>query len=348
MDTSWLRPVTEADGPFASVHMDESHDTEDAMKQLDLRLREVETELAAQGADPQTVAAVVAAVRDSRPPAGKAGRGVIAARGSVLVNRRLAGPPATPEVRFSPLPYLVPLAVHTDEWPPYVVAAVDRVGAEIAEHGPGKPRTHVVRGADHPVHKVRGGGTAHREIQKHTEETTRQNLAETAREIAKTAERTAAAFVFLAGEVQSRSAVRELLPEALRPITVEVGTGDDRRIQEALTGHQLAGLDEVAAEFRAESGRTPGRAVAGLDAVTTALTEANVATLLVASPGDATVFTGRRPADVAVGKSGLDAPVARRADEALPFAAVATGADLAVLDERLDLWEGFGALLRHT
>jgi hypothetical protein len=54
-----------------------------------------------------------------------------------------------------------------------------------------------------------------------------------------------------------------------------------------------------------------------------------------------------------VGKAGLQAlgvtePEQRRADEAIPFAAIATRAEVVVLDERLDLWEGFGALLRHT
>ena len=93
--------------------------------------------------------------------------------------------------------------------------------------------------------------------------------------------------------------------------------------------------------------------MSGLEAVTAALAEANVATLLVGSPGDTSVFTGPEPAQVAVGKAGLQAlgvsdPEQRRADEAIPFAAVATGAAVVVLDERLDLWEGFGALLRHS
>jgi hypothetical protein len=54
-----------------------------------------------------------------------------------------------------------------------------------------------------------------------------------------------------------------------------------------------------------------------------------------------------------VGKAGLQAlgvtePEQRRADVAIPFAAIATRAEVVVLAERLYLWEGFGALLRHT
>jgi hypothetical protein len=157
--------------------------------------------------------------------------------------------------------------------------------------------------------------------------------------------------------------VYELLPDHVRRITQQVEGGSrapgasleqlDRQVHELLTGRHLATLDDVATTFRAESGRDSGLAVSGLESVTGALAEANVATLLVTEPAAATVFTGPEPAQVSVGKDGLRAlgvpdPAQQRADEALPFAAVATGADIVVLDERLPLWEGFGALLRHS
>ena len=363
MDTSPLRELTADGGPFASVHFDESHDTEDAAKQLTLRLKEIEAALADQGADAATIEAILRAIRDSEPPAGKAGRSVIAAHGSVLLDRRLAAPPARQVVRFSALPYMLPLATHVEERPPHVVVVTDRIGAEITEHGEGEPRTETVEGADHPVHKVRGGGSAHRDIQKHAEETARQNLEEVARRVAEAVERTHARLVVLAGEVQSRAELYRLLPESVRRIAQEVDAGSraegashaelDRRVHDLLTGRHLAELDDLAERFRAESGRSEGLAVSGLEAVTAALAEANVETLLVGSPGDTAVFTGSDPAQVAVGKAGLQArgvadPARRRADEAIPFAAVATGAEVVVLDERLDLWEGFGALLRHS
>lgn len=363
MDTSALRDLTTAGGPFASVHFDASYDTEDAAKQLALRSKEIEAALSDQRADRETVTAVLRAIRDGERPVRKAGRSIIAAHGSVLLDRHLAAPPPSQVVRYSALPYLLPLATHVEETPRYVVVVTDRVGAEVTEHGPGAPRTETVEGTDHPVHKVRGGGSAHHDIQNRAEETARQNLEEVARHVAKAVERSRAEFVVLAGEVQARSELHGLLPEAVRRITTEVDTGSrapgssreelDRRVHELVTGRHLADLDDVAETFRAESGRESGLAVSGLEAVTTALAEANVATLLVGSPGDTAVFAGPEPAQVAVGKAGLQAlgvaePEQRRADEAIPFAAVATGAEVVVLDERLDLWEGFGALLRHT
>jgi len=111
VDTTALRDLTDADGPFASVHFDFSHDTEDAAKLLALRLKEIEAGLTDQRADPATVEAVLRAVRDSAPPVGKAGRSIIAAHGDVLLDRRLAAPPPEPVVRFSALPYLLPLII---------------------------------------------------------------------------------------------------------------------------------------------------------------------------------------------------------------------------------------------
>jgi len=359
MDTTALRDLTTDGGPFASVHFDESHDTEDAAKLLELRLKEIEAALGEQRADPDTVAAVLRAVRESEPPVGKAGRSIVAAHGKVLLDRRLAAPPEQ-VARFSALPYLLPLATHEAETLPYLVVVTDQVGADVTGYGHGKPRTETVEGADQPAPQG-GGGPAHRD--KHLDETVRQNLEEVVRHVTKAAERSHAELVVLAGEVQARSALHERLPEPVRRITTEVdGAGRapgssreelDRRVHELLGNRRLAGLDDVAETFRAESGRESDLAVSGLEAVTTALAQANVATLLVGSPGDTSVFTSSEPAQVAVGKAGLQAlgvadPAQRRADEAIPYAAVATGADVVVLDERLDLWEGFGALLRHS
>jgi hypothetical protein len=363
MDTSALRGLTTADGPFASVHFDASYDTEDAAKQLALRSKEIEATLTGQRADAETVNAVLRAIRDREPPVGKAGRSIIAAHGEVLLDQVLAAPPPTEVVRFSALPYLLPLATHAEETPAYLVVVTDRVGADVTEYGSGEPRTETVEGENHPVHKVRGGGTAHHNLQNAAEETARRNLGKVADHVAKTAQRCGARLVVLAGEKQARTALHETLPEPVRRIATEVDAGSraagssheelDRQVHELLTGRHLAQLEDVAERFRAESGREAGLAVSGLEAVTSALAEANVEALLVGSPGDTTVFGGPDPAQVAVGKAGLQAlgvpdPEQRRADEAIPFAAVATGAEVVVLDERLDLWEGFGALLRHT
>lgn len=363
MNTASLRTLTDDEGPFASVHLDESHDTEDAAKQLRLRLKEIEAELDEQGADRPTMEAIIRTIRDSKPPVGPAGRSVIAAHGRILLDRRLAAPPPAQVARYSALPYLLPVFSHAVEEPDHVVVLVDRTGADITvHHADGSVETETAHGREHPVHKVRGGGPGHRDIQSRAEETARHNLEEVAEQVARTVERTRARLVVLAGEVQSRAALHDLLPEAVRRITSAVDEGGrgpgasdtrlDRRIHELLAGRQLAALDDVAERFRAERGRGSGLAVGGLEGVTAALSEANAATVLVGEPADATVLTGHEPTQIGLDKPRLDAlgvssPSEQQADEAIPFAAIAVGADVVIMDERLDLPDGFAALLRH-
>ncbi|MBF6371283.1 hypothetical protein IU469_37155, partial [Nocardia puris] len=57
--------------------------------------------------------------------------------------------------------------------------AVDENGGE---------RRRTVRGEDHPVHKVPGGGWSHRTMQTRVEETTRRNLGEVAHDVEELAE----------------------------------------------------------------------------------------------------------------------------------------------------------------
>ncbi|MFI5606961.1 Vms1/Ankzf1 family peptidyl-tRNA hydrolase [Amycolatopsis sp. NPDC051903] len=363
MDTRALRPLTDTTGPFVSVHFDDSHDTEDAGKQLRLRLKEIEAALSEQNADPETVDVVLRTAEAGPPPVGRAGRSLIAANGKIVADRRLAAPPAGQDARYSDLPYFLPVVTHTEDVPDYVLVLVDRVGAEVeVHHADGTTRSETVRGRDDDVHKVRGGGPAHRSIQAHSDETVRRNLEDVATHVAKTVERTGAGLVVLAGEVQARAELREQLPEPVRSITQETETGGraagsdrdelDERVHELLTGRHLVELDDLAERFRAEVGRGSGLAVSGLQAVTAALAEANVATLLVGEPGDTEVLTGTEPTQVGVAKPrlaalGAEHPAKHRADEALPYAAVAVGADVVVMDERIDLPDGFAALLRH-
>lgn len=363
MDTHDLRPLTTTTGPFASVHFDQSHDTEDAAKQLELRLREIKAALSEQDADPETVDAIVAAVEAAPPPVGPAGRSLIAAHGEIVADRRLAAPPTAQEARYSDLPYFLPVVTHADDAPEYVVVLVDRHGADVeVHHRGGTVRDDTVQGAEDDVHKARTGGSAHRDLQHRTEEAVRHNLEDVATAVAKTVERTDARLVVLAGEVQARAELLGLLPEPVRAIAEETDAGGraagadraelDEHVHELLAGRHLRELDDLADRFRAETGRGSGLAVSGLEAVTAALSESNVATLLVGDPGDAEVLTGPEPTQVGVAAPRLAAlgatePAPHRADEALPYAAVAVGADVVVMDERLDLPGGFAALLRH-
>jgi hypothetical protein len=197
-----LRQVAGHDGPFASVYFDSSHDTEDAAHQLDLRWRSIREQLTSAGASRKTVAALDTAIVDGPASTGRAGRALLAAEGTVLLDEQLSDPPPAEIVRFSPLPYLLPVLELGPRQVPHVVAVIDRVGADLRAVGAdGAELTErSVRGEEHPVHKVRGGGWAYWNIQHRVEDVVRRNVERVAHEISRLVEDTGARVVVLQDE----------------------------------------------------------------------------------------------------------------------------------------------------
>ncbi|PXY31897.1 Vms1/Ankzf1 family peptidyl-tRNA hydrolase [Prauserella muralis] len=364
MQTTRLRELVTVNGPFASVYFDDSHDTADAAKLLDLRWRELREELQRQGAPDWTLDAMETAVKDSPPPVGASGRALVATGDRVLLDERLDEPPAQPVARLSELPYLLPLVEHGEQAPPYVVAVVDHVGADVTAYDGrgGIIEERTIEGSDHPVHKVRGGGWSQRDIQAHTDEVTRHNIDQVAEHVGATARKIGAKLVVLAGESQARKQLADLLPEQIRGIAAETGSGGRHKgasnqelhahVQELLAKLKQDRRAEVTERFRGALGQERGLAVQGLEATTTALRESNVETLLVERPADVDVLTGPEPVLVGTQEEelkahGTDTVTRRRADEALAVAAIAGGAEIVHTGDRLDLMEGFGAILRH-
>jgi peptide chain release factor subunit 1 len=52
MQADRFRQLMNSKGPYASVYFDDSHDTEDAETQLDIKLRDLRALLEEQGAEP--------------------------------------------------------------------------------------------------------------------------------------------------------------------------------------------------------------------------------------------------------------------------------------------------------
>ncbi|GAB3584358.1 hypothetical protein GCM10027445_60460 [Amycolatopsis endophytica] len=350
MDTTTLRPLVDATGPFTSVYFEDSHDTADAEKQLELKWRELKDSLTAQHAPDGALSALEAAIMDGARATGRSGRVLLAAGAEVLVDEQLAGPPASTIARVSGLPYLLPLARYGELRLSHVVADVDQVGGAIRAydaHGE-EMASEEVTGQEHPVHKTRGGGEAHHRMQHRAEEIRHHNASDVAAAVARLAERTGAELIVVAGEVQGRKAVIEELPEAAKSIAREATHADVA--DELAEAMRQSRLSEVTERFRGALNQPDGLAVQGLEAVTAALREANVETLLAGDPGEDMVCTGSSPAQIALGEEELKAYGASethrcRADEAVPAAAIAVNADLVHVDE--GLVDGFGAILRH-
>ncbi|WP_461119720.1 Rv2629 family ribosome hibernation factor [Saccharothrix stipae] len=351
-------------GPFASVYLDVSHDTEDAAKAMEPRWRGAREELAGQGADDATLDAMQEAALTPVP--GKSGRALIAAHGRLLLDRVLPRPPGREIVRWSDLPHLLPLAIWTEPTVPHVIVLVDRAGADLHGYDGRGERTGEahgeVRGDEHPLHKV-PGGWSHRRLQRAVEETTRHNAALVAAEADRMVTDLDARLLILGGEVQARAEVREELSLRCRDVLIQVegaslaeGADDaafDQAVRSLVAQYQFDLDNDVVEEFTDEAGRPHGRAVQGLAPVVEALREAKVAALLVSDPalGDRTVWSGDDPAQLALKETelrglGVEHVGEHRADEALGTAAAATGAQV-VVTEVAGLSEGVGALLRY-
>ncbi len=363
MRTEQLRELVRDSGPFVSVYVDASHDTEDAATQNELRWRALETDLWNRGADQATIEATRRAVLD-RPAVGSSGRAVIAAHGAALLTEDLPLPPATDLVRFSALPYLLPLLSSVEPPVPHVVVLADKIGAQLraldvngAEVAPEN-----VRGSDHPVHHVAGGALAHGSMENRAEETVRRNAKDIAEHAVRLVEQVNADVLVLAGTVSARTAIHAELPAHVRRLAVELDI--DAAHTDIDADEVTAAVARLLAQRQAERGesvlerfnvgRAHGTACEGLTRVTEELRAGAVDTVLVTDPaleGRTVWLGGEDPSQIATRPSELreagEEALERRADEAIPAAALATSADVVVLTGAAAVPDGVAALLRY-
>lgn len=364
MDSERFRQLLTIKGPFASIYFEDSHDTQDAAAQLDLKWRGLREQLIEQGVDEPVIDDIERAVMDLRPPVGRSGRGVVAGADGVILNEHLLRPTAAPIVRVSELPYIVPIVEHGFESPAYVLVAVDHAGADITVHVDGALSSETVDGGGHPVHKAASAETAgYGDPQPRTDEAGRKNVRAVADRVAELVDDAGAEVVFVVGEVRSRSDLLTALADRVKALAVplEVGarqSGHDvdevqDAIEEQLLKRRLTLIDDVAQQFTAEIGRQSGLAAEGLGPVCSALRQGAVETLIIGDIGDSTVVTDEGLTTVApnaevLSEQGAAPDRTLRADEALPLFAVGVGASLVRTDERIAPADGVGAVLRYA
>ena len=348
MDLRFLTDLTATPGPYATVYFDASRDSADAAHALALRWAGGREELAALGADDATLAALDDAIGDDDPAVGRAARVLVAAGGSVLLDRTFPDPPAQPSVSWGPAPDVLPLLLDAPEPLTVVVVRVDKTGGEImlgdpADHRGDPEPVEEVRGDDHPIHKARGGGWKHLKMQHTVENTWRSNVGALAERVDVEVARTGARVLVLAGDAQSRTLLRERLAERPAAIAVDVehsggrsgGAEDelaaavDRAARDAVDAERQAVLDRLDQEI----GRTDGLAASGLGPVLAALRAEQVDTLLLDGgvTRDGQLWVGETPSQVATDAEQLRSlgsePVGQvPVDAALLRAAAASGA----------------------
>jgi hypothetical protein len=365
METDWLRGLLDAPGPFVSLYIDDITDSRDSEKQAASRWSAIHHQLTEGEVAEHVIEDVERAVLGGRPGMGMHGRGIIAGGDGVLINQQLpAGPPYIGmTLRISAYPYLLPLLDFTTSRPSYVFASVDHLGADLTMHHHGAVEHKTVVGEGFPVHKpVSAGWNGYGDMQSTTEEAIRTNVRAIADGITEMADRSRAELTFLCGEVRSRAMVVSTLPKRIAervvalPARAQGGRATERDV-EALIDEEFARRKEdaeraVTARFEAEAMRSPRHAVQGLSAVCAALREGAVDTLIVGDVGSTTVVIGSDRTAVADDADALseygEAPTdVARADEALPFAALAGHASVTRPAGDVGIEDGVGALLRY-
>ncbi len=363
MESGYLRPLVSAQGPFVSVYIDDSQNTADAVAKREAIWRDLRKHLEHQGADGAVIGRLEDAVLRGQPAAGRQSRGIIATHEGVLIDEHLSSPPAATELRISEYPYILPLVSGGKRRPAYVFAAVDHEGADVTLHRGHSVTSDTVDGGGYPVHKPASAGwNGYGDVGHSAEEAVRMNVRAVADRVTELVDETGAEVVFVCGEVRSRTDVVSALPRRVAPRVVQFHAGSQgHRVTEGevkdlvdaeFDRRRRCATADIAERFRSEHGRGSGLAAEGIDAVCAALREGDVDTLIVTDLRDATVVTGENRTTVApdpdtLSELGEAVHQVARADEALPFVAIATGASLVLVDTTVAPADGVAALLRY-
>jgi release factor family 2 len=349
MDVSFLTPVFDAPGPYATVCADVTHTTENADTELDLRVRAIGEELSGQGAPEVVVDAVRSTLlqaNDGGQIATLRGRAlVVAADGSVVLDEALADAPREPVAEWSPHPPLLPVLRQLAGRVPHVVVVTDRLGADVSVATiPGRPtQAEEIEGDGFHARKVKVGGWAHSTYMHTAENQWEENAGRVADRLNDLAAAAGARFVLVAGDVRARQLLADKAGKDVADVLVSMDEGGraagadrgpvEQRAVELVAEHEAH--DEAEAVEQVQAAGAHGLSVTGTAAVVEALRKAQVETLVLADrTDDERLFVGSEPLLIGVDAGdltalGVDDAVQVPADRALLRAAV--GSDAAVV-----------------
>jgi hypothetical protein len=322
MDVSFLQPVFDAAGPYATVCADVTHNTENADTELDLRVRAIAERLTEQGA-PEPVVQVV---RDRLLEANEGGEAstqkgravVVASDGSVVLDQALVDAPTRELAEWSPTPDLLPLLRQLPGRVSHIVVLTDRTGADITYLGmPGQVEEEAtVQGDTFQIRKFSGGGWAHHRYQHNAENKWVHNAEEVAQHIASMVRRLSPRFVLVAGDVRARQILTDRASDLWSDLIVSMDEGGraagadrepvDVRTAELVAEHEAREVADAVEQIQAAGAH--GLAVTGTEAVVEALRKGQVETLVLADdPGEDTLLVGSGPLELGVDQHDMDA-----------------------------------------
>lgn len=356
-------PSYAAAGPVLSVYLGLSASPTGHGGEIPLRWRALRDSLRAQGAAEEQLQPVDELVRAAQP----SGRTLAAfAHDELLEAEELEDCSAVDTAALGPLPVTVPLLRWRQQWVPYLVARVDRAGADLSAYlGAGPPvAEQSVTGPDDEIERNAPGGwsgLAQGRYQHRAEDSWAHNAAEVARHVARLAAEVDARLVVTAGDVRAVQELTEHLPEHLRELQEHVTAGLEQqepgRVRvspETVRGlvHAVAERARAQVVAAVDDARGGSHLALGLPSCAEALSRGAVHRLVVVDlpNDDRWGWSWPDPLTVRTGEvAAADTAGAQRAPvrEVLVRAAFAQGADVTVLGpDEADLPDGVAALLR--
>ncbi|WP_034262461.1 Vms1/Ankzf1 family peptidyl-tRNA hydrolase [Actinospica robiniae] len=296
MELALLRPLYTAppNAEVVTVHVDTSRQDQDADKRLELTWRDLRRMLEGQGADEPSLAALDPEVGSSPHIAGPQGESLFAAGGRVLGAFSLSQPPAQSQAMVGPVVDPLETVLDLDHQMAHIVVALDRSGGDITAYPAGAfdPDSHrTYDGTTLHLNRVGAGGPSMASYHRRSVNAWESNAAGVAREVAEAAAEVGAAVVFVAGDPKALPLFHEQLAALnVDADAVEVAGGRGGKsaenamrasVDQALAEASLASHRKVMAEYSDALGE--GRAVHGIPAVSQALTEGAVETLLLSA-----------------------------------------------------------------
>jgi hypothetical protein len=356
MNLAGIQYLFTHDGPFVSLHLDVSRDHDAGGRGIESTWTNVRHQLEHAGVDQDQVARLGELVLRPTGVPSPARRTIVASGERVVFDDERMGHGAWPEVvSTGPLPDVSGWVVQVDGEFPFVLAVVDREGADIDVYTSLSQPQHeheTVQGETLHIKKVPSGDWA--ELQHHTEEIWRRNARAVGESVQSAAKEHGARLVIVAGEVRARAEVMGVLQShgELDAVEIEGGGRAPGSSQESLWGdvntavgqrwqqdrqHLLERLEEQSAK--------DGAAAQGLGNVLEALVRGQVDHLIVdlATAREQTVTPADHPG-LPMPASAVDARDLP-AHQVLIAAAAATDANLTVLPIS-NIGGGVAALLR--
>jgi hypothetical protein len=279
-------------GPFASVVVRSPSSVSDAAHRLEIRWKNARRDLETAGAGDDLLAkfdGVVAQLAHGQSAGGISA--IVNADGEPLVEF-LPDEPAGNSTRLSAIPTVTPVLAARQAALPYVVAFVDRTGADLAAVSAGSIGDYViVEGELTHIHRGQAGGWSQRRYQQRAENRWESNANEVADALGDLVRRVGARLVCVSGDVRAVGFLHDHLPAAIKPLVMILSEGDDEAVW-AAADRAVADLvhQDSEALIAAVADRRPHRtATTNTSDVLRALGEGRVQTLLVHDDGSDTL-----------------------------------------------------------